>query len=107
MIDPLTDGLLAIRALLADWTGDFSAAERFTHAATELSLRHNIHGGADATKLVAFTRAWRTGEWGELDHLATSDLTDPLDVIASSLYFAHTGTRTLSRDAAIHCAGTM
>jgi hypothetical protein len=84
-------GLFVIRALLADWSGDSDSAERYSALGRELAVRHNVHGGELASSIFQFARIWRTGEWAKLDHYRTTPPVEPIDFIASSLYFAHTG----------------
>ncbi len=83
-------GLFVIRALLAEWVGDTESANRYTSMARELTSRHHIHGGAEASMLFDFTRTWRNGSWHDLSHYRSTPPTDPLEYIGSALYFAHT-----------------
>lgn len=82
-------GLFVIRSLLAEWVGDTDSANRYTSVARELASRHHIHGGAEASMLFDFTRTWRNATWHDLDHYRSNPPTDPLEYIASALYFAH------------------
>jgi hypothetical protein len=92
-------GLFVIRALVADWKGGAESADRFSALAHELAIRHNVHGGKLATEIFQFARTWRSGNWTALDHYQTSPLVEPIDFIASSLYFAHRNEPQRAADA--------
>jgi DNA-binding SARP family transcriptional activator len=92
-------GLLVIRAMLADWSGNQDSAQRYAALALDLATRHHVHGGTQAATLFQFTQAWRTNVWEAFDHYQTTPITEPIDFIASSLYFAATGDHTRAQEA--------